>query len=95
MNKKTFSPSQKASVALTALKGNKTFSEISSLYQVHPTQIRKWKNIVQEGLPNLFTDKRKKKELEREQLIDELYKIIGKRDTELNWLKKKLSVVEL
>lgn len=94
MNKRIFSPKQKASVGLAALKGDKTFSEISSAYQVHPTQIRKWKNIIEEGLPGLFTNKQKTRELEQEQLINELYRIIGQRDTELSWLKKKLHLTE-
>jgi len=31
---------------------------------------------------------------EKEKLIDELYKIIGQRDTELEWLKKKFSIFD-
>lgn len=94
MNKKTFSPSQKVAVALAAIKGDKTFSEIAGNHQVHPTQIRKWKKIIEEGLPTLFTDKRKKRELEKDELIEELYKIIGKHNTEIEWLKKKLRIVD-
>jgi transposase len=95
MNKKTFSPKQKVTVALAAIKGDKTFSEISSTYQVHPTQIRKWKKITEAGLPSLFTNKRKKKELEKDELIEELYKIIGKHNIELEWLKKKLCIIDV
>ena len=94
MNKKTFSPKHKVAVALAALRGDKTFSEISSIYQVHSTQIRGWKKIVEQGLPTLFTDKRKKHEQEKDELIEELYKLIGQRDTELEWLKKKLQIIE-
>ena len=55
--------------------------------------IRVWKmakKIAEAELPNLFSDKRKKQDNSQEELIDELYKIIGQRDMELDWLKKKL-----
>ena len=88
--KQQFTPHQKASVALAAMKGDKTVSQIASLHQVHPTQIRQWEKIAKEGLQFLFTDKRKREDKEKDDLIEELYKIIGQRDTELDWLKKKL-----
>ena len=88
--KKQFTSVQKANVALAMIKGDKTVSQISSLYQIHPTQIKQWERIAKEGLQILFTDKRKREDKEKDQLIEELYKIIGQRDTELDWLKKKL-----
>lgn len=94
MTKRNFSPKQKAVIGLSALKGDKTIAQISSDYQVHPTQIRRWKTTVEEGLPGLFTNQNQKKETERQELIDELYRIIGQRETELNWLKKKLHIVD-
>lgn len=94
MQKKIYSDQQKARVALEALKGQKTFSQIISEYQVHSTQIHNWKNIAQQGLPTLFSkgDQKDKVLNEKNQLIEELYKIIGQRDTELSWLKKKLQI---
>ena len=86
--KKQFTPVQKATVALAMLKGDRTINQISSLYQVHPTQIRQWERIAKEGASSLFTDKRKKGDKEQDELIEELYKLIGQRDTELDWLKK-------
>lgn len=94
MNKKTFSPSQKASVALAALRGDKTMSEISSLYQVHETQIRHWKKIAETNFMTLFSDTHAKVQQEQLKMIDELYRMIGQKDIELDWLKKKLHVVE-
>jgi len=94
MKKTIYSDKQKAQVALEALKGEKTINQISSQYQVHSTQIQRWKTVVAEGLPGLFSkDSKKDKSLEeKEMLIEELYKIIGQRETELNWLKKKFSI---
>ena len=89
--KKQFSPREKAEVALVALKETETIAQISSTYQVHPTQIGLWKKQAKEGLTELFSDKRKTENKSQEQLVDELYKLIGQRDAELAWLKKKLS----
>ncbi|MFH1233256.1 MAG: transposase [Patescibacteria group bacterium] len=40
---RTFAPLEKARVALAAIQGDKTIAQISSAYQIHPTQIRNWK----------------------------------------------------
>ena len=76
--KQQFTPHQKASVALAVMKGDKTVSQISSVYQVHPTQIRQWERLAKEGLSTLFTDKRKREDKEKDDLIEELYKKIGR-----------------
>jgi transposase-like protein len=90
MMKKQFAPREKAAVALEALKEQKTISQISSVYQVHPTQIGLWKKQAREGLADIFSDKRRKENKTQDQMIDELYKLVGQRDAELAWLKKKL-----
>lgn len=90
MNRRTFTPHQKATVALTALKGIKTVSQIASTFQVNPTQIKQWMKHAEEGLPAVFADKRKTENKEQDQLISELYKLVGQRDIEIDWLKKKL-----
>lgn len=92
---RTFSPQEKAQVALSAIKGEKTMAQISSEYQVHPTQIGVWKKQALDNFSELFKDNRKKEkqtEMEHQQQLDNLYKVIGQRDIELDWLKKKLSV---
>jgi len=93
MRKTTYSDKQKARVALDAIKAEKTINQISSRYQIHPTQIQRWKNLVLEGLPGLFSQNNQKEKIlsEKEKLIEELYKIIGQREAELNWLKKKFN----
>ena len=88
--KKSFSPDYKVKVALEALKGNKSPSEIASVYKVHTTQIGFWKRRLVEGAATLFTDKRKNESGDQQKLINDLYTIIGQRDTELEWLKKNM-----
>ena len=89
--KKVFSPKEKAEVVLAALKEDQTIAQISSAYEVHPTQISAWKKKAKESLPEIFSDKRDKENQNQEKTVDELHRIIGQRDAELVWLKKKLS----
>jgi len=86
-----FTSREKAEVALAAIKEEQTIAQISSTYKVHPTQVGLWKKQAREGLAEVFTDKRRKENQDKDQLIEELYKIIGQKDTEVAWLKKKLS----
>ena len=63
-------------------------SQLAKLYEVHPTQIKQWEQKLKDSLPGIFTDKRKKDE--SQDTIDELHRLLGKRDQELEWLKKKM-----
>ena len=92
MKKKTFTPKEKANIAIAALRGDKTYNELAGTHEVHSKQISSWKRTLEEEAPNLFTKKKKKEELEKENLINDLYKIVGQRDVELDWLKKKLHI---
>ena len=47
-------PAFKARVALEALKGERTVSELSSAYGVHPTMIHQWKKALLEGAADIF-----------------------------------------
>jgi putative transposase len=64
-------------VALEAVKGEKSMAELSSTFGVHPNQISRWKRQVLEFLPELFTDRRRKKDKQTQELISELYQQIG------------------
>ena len=87
---KTFTPGQKSQVAIAVLKGEQSIAQIACEHEVHPTQVNQWAKIARDGLPMLFVDKRKNEYKDFRDKIDQLYKIIGQRDSELDWLKKKL-----
>ena len=86
--KKRFTPQQKATVALAAMKGDKTVNEVGSLFGVHPTQVNSWRKYVEEYAASMFTDKRTKEGKAEERLVEDLYRTLGKREHELEWLKK-------
>jgi transposase len=44
----------KAKVALAALKGDRTLSELSEQFDVHPNQILNWKRRLAEHAPDIF-----------------------------------------
>lgn len=67
-------------------------SKIASLYQVHPTQIGRWKKTLEDEAEKLFSDKRKKENQSKDRLIEELYRVVGKREMEISWLKKKYNL---
>ena len=87
--RKQYSADFKARVALEALKGHKTMNELVGMYGVHPTQIIKWKNHLQSELPQIFSNRREKREQDQEALTAQLYQQIGQLKVEVDWLKKK------
>lgn len=89
--KKSYTPKQKASIALAAIKGE-SVSKLASLHQIHPTQIGQWKKVLETEAEKMFSDKRKKENFSKERTIEELYKIIGQREVEISWLKKKFNL---
>ena len=88
--RRRFSAKFKSKVALEALKGQRTLSELSQEYEVHSNQIVQWKKKLQEELPDIFSRKRDKDSKSREELENELYRQSGQLKVEIDWLKKNL-----
>ena len=81
----------KAKVALAAIRGDRTTSQLVSACGVHATQVGQWKRRLLEGAAELFSDDRHREVREQEALIGELYEQIGRLQMELGWLKKKVA----
>ena len=89
--RKQFSKDFKAKVALEALKEQKTITEIASEFSVHPSQISAWRNQLKEQMASIFGRSDNEELHEKDELIDQLYKNIGKLQVEVDWFKKKFN----
>jgi len=87
--KKSYTAKFKAKVAIEAIKEEESTNELSSRFEVHSSQIRRWKNTAVNEMPSLFNEAAGKEKGNEDKLIDELYKQIGQLKVELDWLKKK------
>jgi transposase-like protein len=91
--RKQYSPKFKARVAVEAIRGEKTLSQLGSQFQVHPIQIAKWRKTALEQIPELFVDGRTRQGRNEED-SDALYEQIGRLKVELDWLKKKAGMLD-
>ena len=92
--RKQHSPQFKARVATEAIRGEKTLSQLGSQFRVHPMQIAKWRKTALEQLPEVFVDGRTRKARDHEADKDALYGEIGRLKVELDWLKKKVGMLD-
>jgi len=92
--KKVFAPAFKAKVALEAIKGVETTGQLASRFSVHPIQIGVWRKKLLEGVEKIFSEKDKRDKEKDREYMDELYKQIGRKDIEIQWLKKKVGLLE-
>jgi transposase-like protein len=79
----------KAKVALEAVKGERSLSELASRYEVHPNQISQWRKTLFAGMPELFSDHRHRQQVDEATEKARLYEEIGRLKMELDGLKKK------
>ena len=87
--RKSHTATFKAQVALAAVRGDKTVSELASLHGVHPTMIHTWKKQLLDNAEEIFQSGARTSSAEHEVLQAQLYEQIGRLKTELDWLKKK------
>ena len=92
--RKQYSPKFKAKLAIEAIRGEKAMSQLASQYHVHPVQISQWKKIATDQLAELFVDGRKSKPVNGGIEKDALYEEIGRLKVELDWLKKKVGLLD-
>lgn len=95
-NRKVYPLQTKIAVGIEMIKGEKTISQICSQYEIHQTQAIAWKKKALAAIQSGFEGNPELEHKINEQAtkIDELYKEVGQRTVELNWLKKKMGVID-
>lgn len=79
----------KKKVAVCAIKEELTQAQITSQYEVHLTQVRKWKNQALEAIEVGFSKKAEREQKDQSELIASLYEQVGRLQMQLDWVKKK------
>lgn len=92
--RKNHPPAFKARVGIEAIKGEKTIAEIASIYSIHTSQVKRWKQIAISGIEAMFSGSLEKLDKEQKALIQCLYQQIGQLSVECDWLKKKMGMLE-
>lgn len=90
--KKNYEPVFRAKVAIEAMKGTKTVSQIASEHKIHPNLVTKWKKELISNIPTIFQKQTNKEMEEAQTLIDRLYREIGRLSVENDFYKKKLMI---
>ena len=86
--RRAHSPEFKAKVALEAIKGDRTLSELASQFGLNINQISKWKKEALEGMSDTFSGKIQKKEVSTQKEIEKLHAKIGQLVVERDFLEK-------
>ena len=89
-NRQRRTPKLKAKLAIEALKGDMTLSQLAEKYDIDPRQITRWKNQLLDESESIFvhklTQRRTVEDLEREEIRRELNETLRN----VEYLKKKL-----
>ena len=88
--RKKHSPSLKAKIALESLKGEETVAQLASRFDVHPSQIHKWKKELTDGVTGIFGNSHDQNKADNQQLVAQLYQQIGQLKVERDFLENTL-----
>ena len=91
-NTRKHSPDFKARVAIEALKGEKTLSELAGKYKVHPSVIQRWKKELIEKSSQVFAT-RSNKQNDKQAEVAQLYKKIGQLTVERDFLEQASNLI--
>lgn len=92
--KKNYSSTFKAQVAMELLRGAKTLNELAEQYQIAPATLSAWHRVFQERAQTVFQQgpTAQDKEITRQNAeIEALQKKVGQLTIECDWLKKNLT----
>jgi len=85
--RRKLTPQFKATVALAALKGDRTLSELSSQFDVHPNQITQWKKQLADQAVGVFAGKNSSRTQDAgDALLKDLHAKIGQLTLENDFL---------
>jgi len=87
--RRTFTAAFKSKVALEALRGSVSITELSKRYDIHVNLIIQWKKSLEENSHRIFEVSNPGKD-ERDRLIETLNREKGVLATDVDFLKKKL-----
>ena len=88
--RKKHSDEFKAKVAVEAIRGVRSLSELSSMFGVHSTVIAQWKRLLIDRAAGSFSRSNRIGSRGEDELTAPLYQEIGRLKMEMDWLKKKL-----
>ena len=86
--RRRFTAEFKAKVALEAIRGERTISDLATTHQLHPNQITQWKRQAIENLAKAFDDKATDAQVGREAEVTKLHAKIGQLVVERDFLAK-------
>ena len=86
--RRRFTAEFKAKVALEAIRGERTISELATKHQLHPNQITQWKRQAIENLAKAFDDRASDTQVSREVELTKLHAKIGQLVVERDFLAK-------
>ena len=87
-NRKNHCAAFKAKVALKALSGEKTISELSLEFGVHQTMINRWVKQLKDSAVDVFSGELKREDVKKEKELHELHAKIGQLTVERDFLAK-------
>ena len=86
--RRKFTAQDKAKIALAAIREHKTNAEIAREHSVHSAQVTQWRKQALANLKVVF--ERESSKVDYEARESELFEEIGRLQTEVRWLQKKL-----
>lgn len=89
--RKQFTASFKAKVALEAIRNDSTIAELAQRHGVHPSQIKDWKTMLANQAESLFSRKSSKDDRDKSQYVEALERKAGQLSVEVDFLKRGLA----